>query len=62
MRNFDSKFSLTGDEFLDFLSWCDVMEIDFEGKEKKKENIEENQKNYNEENNHKLIYRKERKR
>ena len=60
MNSFDPKHSLTGNEFLDFLSWCEVMGIDYEGKEQQ-ENIEENQENYNDENNE-LIYRKERKR
>lgn len=55
MNNFDSKYSLTGNEFLDFLSWCEVQGIDIE------ENQEENQNDYNDENNE-LIYRKERKR
>lgn len=61
MNNFDPNNSLTGNEFLDFLSWCEVQGIDFEGKEQQ-ENIEENQNNYNDENNEIYIYRKERKR
>ena len=56
---YDSKYSLTGDEFLDFLSWCEAQGIDFEGNNKEDE--EENQNDYNEENNE-LIYKKERKR
>ena len=28
-----NNHSLTGNEFLDFLSWCEVVGIDFEGKE-----------------------------
>ena len=61
MKNYDPKYSLTGDEFLDFLSWCEVQGIDFEGKEEKEDNNEENQNNYNDENNE-FIYKKERKR
>ena len=30
--------SLTGDEFLDFLSWCEAVGIDFEGKENNNDN------------------------
>ena len=56
MNNFDSKYSLTGNEFLDFLSWCEVQGIDIE-----EENQKEDQNDYNDENNE-LIYRKERKR
>jgi len=67
MKRFDPKNSLTGNEFLDFLSWCDVQGINFEEQEERKYIYEEeNQNNYNdennEENNYKLIYRKERKR
>jgi hypothetical protein len=29
----DPNNSLTGIEFLDFLSWCEIQGIDFEGKE-----------------------------
>lgn len=58
MNNFDPRYSLTGNEFLDFLSWCEAMGIDYEGKEEQRENIEENQNDYNEENNYKLIFRK----
>ncbi len=39
--------SLTGNEFLDFLSWCEVVGIDFE--EKKTENKEENSQQTNQE-------------
>ena len=36
--------SLTGNEFLDYLSWCEVMGIDIEGKEENNEiNIDEEQ-------------------
>ena len=62
MNNFDPKYSLTGDEFLDFLSWCEIEGIDFEGKDEQQEEIEENQNNYNDENNEDFIYKKERKR
>ena len=59
MSNFDPKYSLTGYEFLDFLSWCEVQGFDFEEKE---EDQEENQNDYTDENNEDFIYRKERKR
>ena len=62
MSTFDPKHSLTGNEFLDFLSWCEVQGIDFEEKQHEEQNNEENQKNYNDENNNEDIYRKERKR
>ena len=59
-NGFDPKHSLTGNEFLDFLSWCEVQGIDFEGNEEQIGNTEEeNQNDYNDENNGKLIYRKE---
>lgn len=61
MNNMDSKHSLTGNEFLDFLSWCEVQGIDFEENKNNEDNNEENQNNYNYENNE-FIYRKERKR
>ena len=62
-NDFDPKHSLTGNEFLDFLSWCEIQGIDFEGKEEQQENTEdENQNDYNNENNKDFIYRKERKR
>ena len=32
-NGWDPDKSLTGNEFLDFLSWCEVQGIDFEGKE-----------------------------
>ena len=51
---------MTGNKFLDFLSWCEVQGIDFENNDKEKDELE-NQNDYNEENNE-LIYRKERKR
>ncbi len=36
--------SLTGNEFLDYLSWCEVMGIDIEGNEEKNEiDIDEEQ-------------------
>ncbi|MBR1386051.1 MAG: hypothetical protein IJ568_04405 [Bacilli bacterium] len=38
--------SLTGNEFLDFLSWCEIVGIDFEGN-KEKDNEENN--NYSQE-------------
>ena len=59
-NSFDPKHSLTGNEFLDFLSWCEVQGIDFEGKEKQ-EPEEENQDYYNDEDNDNT-YIKERKR
>ena len=41
MNNWDPKNSLTGNEFLDFLSWCEVQGIDFEGKEQEDQNEEQ---------------------
>ncbi len=58
MSAFDPKHSLTGNEFLDFLSWCEVQGIDFEGKKQQEEPKEENQNDYNEENNEGYTYRK----
>ena len=60
-NSFDPKHSLTGNEFLDFLSWCEVQGIDFEGKEKQ-EKEKENQYDYNDEDNNDNTYIKERKR
>ena len=60
MNSFDPNKSLTGNEFLDFLSWCEVQGINFEENEQNEN--EENQNNYNDENNEEIIYRKERKR
>jgi hypothetical protein len=62
MSNFDPKYSLTGDEFLDFLSWCEVQGIDFEENKQEQEPEEENQNDYNDENNNDDILKKERKR
>ncbi len=56
MNNFDKEHSLTGNEFLDFLSWCEVQRIDIENDDK------ENQNDYNDEDNEEIIYKKERKR
>ena len=33
----NDKFSLTGNEFLDFLSWCEACGIEFPEKENQKE-------------------------
>ena len=41
MNNWDPKNSLTGNEFLDFLSWCEVQGIDFEGKKQEDQNEEQ---------------------
>ena len=47
MNTFDPKNSLTGNEFLDFLSWCEVQGIDFEENNENKEN-QNNKDDYNE--------------
>ena len=60
MNTFDPNNSLTGNEFLDFLSWCEVQGIDFENNNKEKENQNENKDDYNEDE-YKYL-RKERKR
>jgi len=43
--NWDPKTSLTGNELLDFLSWCEVEGIDFENNEEKQitDDIDEQQ-------------------
>ena len=41
-NGWDPDKSLTENEFLDFLSWCEVQGIDFEGKEEQ-ENQDEQQ-------------------
>ena len=41
MNNWDPKNSLTGNEFLDFLSWCEAQGIEFEGKEQEDQNEEQ---------------------
>ena len=38
-----NNHSLTGNEFLDFLSWCESVGIDFEGKEIENDSKEETQ-------------------
>jgi len=47
------KFSLTGDEFLDFLSWCEIQGIDFEEKKE-----QENQEIQQEEQNSQILIKK----
>ena len=37
----NNKFSLTGNEFLDFLSWCEVVGIDFPEKENQEDKEEQ---------------------
>ena len=44
-NGWDPEHSLTGNEFLDFLSWCEVQGIDFEGKENKEENEQQEENN-----------------
>ena len=39
----NDKFSLTGNEFLDFLSWCEACGIDFPEKENQEEEQPEEQ-------------------
>ena len=40
------KFSLTGDEFLDFLSWCEIQGINFEeNKEQENQEIQQEEQN-----------------
>ncbi len=61
----DKDHSLTGDEFLDFLAWGEVMGIDLFGDQKNKgndkyDNEDENEDDY--ENNSEYKYVKERKR
>ena len=46
-NGWDPKYSLTGNEFLDFLSWCEVQGIDFEEKENQKEENEQQEENNN---------------
>lgn len=45
----DSSRSLTGNEFLDFLSWCEIVGIDFE------ENKKDEEKETKEQNTQRLI-------
>ncbi len=41
-----NKFSLTGDEFLDFLSWCEIQGINFEeNKEQENQEIQQEEQN-----------------
>ena len=43
-NNWNPKTSLTGNEFLDFLSWCEAVGIDIEDKKENNENdIDEQQ-------------------
>ncbi len=63
----DKDHSLTGDEFLDFLAWGEVMGIDLFGDQKNNDNneYEDNEENENiddYENNSEYKYVKERKR
>ena len=39
----NDKFSLTGNEFLDFLSWCEAVGIDFPEKENQDEEQQDEQ-------------------
>lgn len=39
----NDKFSLTGNEFLDFLSWCEAVGIDFPEKENQNEEQQDEQ-------------------
>ncbi len=39
----NDKFSLTGNEFLDFLSWCEAVGIDFPKKENQDEEQQDEQ-------------------
>ena len=41
-NGWDPKNSLTGNEFLDFLSWCEAVGIDFEEKNQNKDDNEIN--------------------
>ncbi len=52
----DNKYSLTGNEFLDFLSWCEIQGIDFEGNQEKEEN--QLQQDENEQDNNKILIKK----
>ena len=56
----DPNNSLTGNEFLDFLSWCEAVGIDFE--EKNQNNEEENEIDNEQQESHNLIKKNERKR
>ncbi len=47
------KFSLTGNEFLDFLSWCEIQGIDFEGNQEN-----ENQDKQQDEQNSQILIKK----
>lgn len=44
----NDRFSLTGNEFLDYLSWCDVMGVNMDGTPKE-EPVEEIKEENNEE-------------
>jgi hypothetical protein len=39
----NDKFSLTGNEFLDFLSWCEAVGIDFPEKENQEDEQQDEQ-------------------
>lgn len=52
----DKKYSLTGNEFLDFLSWCEVQGIDFEGNQDEEEN--QLQQDDNEQDNNQILIKK----
>lgn len=52
----DNKYSLTGNEFLDFLSWCEIQGIDFEGNQEKEEN--QLQQDENEQDNNQILIKK----